>query len=89
MSVARESIEINLKLPSSSIFHFSFILKESESWLHALPISSLGSRLDNEAIIVTETLELGIYSLICVETVGYVDCFIRHRLFYGKSQENI
>lgn len=63
--------------------------KESGAWLHALPVSSLGLRLDNSTIRVAIGLRLGIPIVqphLCHHCDTQVDCFGTHGLSCRLSQ---
>ena len=66
--------------------------EESGAWLHALPVSSLGLRMDDHTTRIAVGLRLGTplcQPHICHHCGGYVDALATHGLSCIKSQDRI
>ena len=81
------------RVPSSDCRSHASLLaaatKESGAWLHALPVSSLGLRMDDHTTRIAVGLRLGTplcQPHICHHCGGHVDALTTHGLSCIKSQ---
>ena len=89
MSALAESLLENAPDPRARARLLASATKESGAWLNALPISSLGLRMDNDTIRVAAGLRLGAPLCMphsCHHCGEEVDCLAMHGLSYRWSE---